>query len=229
MATVWSEVEASSKLSEHFVSEVPLSSTAGMVALRKFQQEECAEPVYELQLTANSKNMVLFLPVLALPTGIVAGTEEAKALVETPRWQCCKVLQMMQLHHMVAVGESLESVADFLDIRILGPIEVVKDRLEPSQMYQKVLFSIYSSMPAVSLARDLNLRLSAMQMARMEDVSILVEAIAVRIKQALKLTEFRSYSRSQKARLLEWCALLDIDGSSDEVKGDAFGHLFPNN
>jgi len=42
MATVWSEVEASSKLSEHFVSEVPLSSTAGMVALRKFQQEECA-------------------------------------------------------------------------------------------------------------------------------------------------------------------------------------------
>ena len=95
-------------------------------------------------------------------------------------------------------------------------------------MYQKVLFSIYSAMPTISLAQNPSVQLSAMQMTRMEDGSILVEAIAIRIRQALKLAEFRSYRRFQKARLLEWCALLDIDGSSDEVKGDAFGHLFPN-
>ena len=130
-----------------------------------------SEPMYELQLTINSKNMVVFLPVLALPIGIAAGTEEATALEASPKWQRAKVLQMMQLqHNMVSTGESLESVADFLGI--LGPCEVIKDRLETGQMYQKVLFSIYSAMPTISLAQNPSVQLSAMQVARMEDGSM---------------------------------------------------------
>ena len=226
MAMLWQHIDATPKLTEFFQTEAPLEATVAMEMLRRFQTMMRSESMFELQLTTNSRNMVLLLPELALPTGVGEGTPEAVTLRASPRWTRGKVLQMMQLKNMVSVGESLESVADFLDV--LGPVEMVKDRLDPAGMYQKVLCSIYAAMPTLSQAVAPGVQLSALQMARMEDDSILVEAIAVRIRQALKLQEFRSFARSQKPRLLEWCSLLDIDGSTDEIKGDAFGYLFPN-
>ena len=53
------------------------------------------------------------------------------------------------------------------------------------------------------------------------------EAIADRFKQALKPFEYREYSQSSKGRLLEWCALVDLDDDSSAARGGEFTMLIP--
>ena len=97
MAMLWQHIDATPKLAEFFQTEAPLEATVAMEMLRKFQTMMRSESMFELQLTTNSRNMVLLLPELALPTGVGEGTPEAVTLRASPRWIRCTVLQMMQL------------------------------------------------------------------------------------------------------------------------------------
>ena len=95
-------------------------------------------------------------------------------------------------------------------------------------MMQKIIHPVLSSMPNPSKP---DASLSALERARMDDKAIAIEAIADRFKQALKPYEYREYSQSSKDRLLEWCALVDLDDDSSSAcarpRGGAFTMIIP--
>ena len=68
MAMLWQHIDATPKLTEFFHTEAPLEATVAMEMLRRFQTMMRSESMFELQLTTNSRNMVLLLPELALPS-----------------------------------------------------------------------------------------------------------------------------------------------------------------
>ena len=89
-------------------------------------------------------------------------------------------------------------------------------------MLQKIIHPVLSTMPNLTKP---DASISALERAQMDDDTIAIEAIADRFKQALKPFEYREYSQSSKGRLLEWCALVDLDNESSAARGWAFTML----
>ena len=87
-------------------------------------------------------------------------------------------------------------------------------------MMRKIIHPVLSSMPnPIASKPDASRLLSALDRAQMDDEAIAIAAIADRFNQALKPFEYREYTQSSKGWLLEWCALVDLDGDSSTARG----------
>ena len=99
-------------------------------------------------------------------------------------------------------------------------------KVSSTGMMQKMIHPVLSAMPNPTKP---DASLSALERARMDDETIAIEAICIadRFKQALKPFEYRKYSQSSKGRLLEWCALVDLDNELSTARGGASTMLIP--
>ena len=177
-------------------------------ALEHFSQQVYGSEEFEAKQVA-SRGMFL----------IKGRLDVADADAETAEACRVKAVQDMRMDHLVEPGASMAVVADLWEF--VGPPGDDDQKVGSTGMLQKIIHPVLSTMPNLTKA---DASITALERAQKDDDTIAIEAILDRFKQALKPFEYREYSQSSKGRLLEWCALVDLDNASSSAKGGGFHH-----